>query len=124
MREKAKRLPPTSLVKQCIIGAVQWENSDEPTVVIEIEINAIVLRDNRSEREVLLVLFGRAVRKYNSAAPWTVTANMAGSAVSTTVKHAGTRSLRLAALGAGATQGDSVWQAFTVTVVRRRGRKG
>ncbi len=48
--------------------------------------------------------------------PWTTTANTAGSAVTTAFKHAGARSLRLATVQAGSTQGDSVWQPFTVTV--------
>ncbi len=45
--------------------------------------------------------------------PWTVSANHAGSALSTVVKHSGNSSLHLVATSAGSTQASSVWQTIT-----------
>ena len=49
-------------------------------------------------------------------APWNVTANMAGSSVSTAIRHGGTSSLHLVAAAAGTTQTDSIWQNFVPNV--------
>ena len=47
--------------------------------------------------------------------PWNVTLNMANSAVSTTIKHAGARSMRMVATAAGTTSTDSIWQSVAVS---------
>ncbi len=47
--------------------------------------------------------------------PWNVSDNMAGSAVSMSVRHSGVRSLHLVAAAAGTTQTDSIWQSFSAT---------
>lgn len=45
--------------------------------------------------------------------PWNVTVNVAGSSVSSTYAHSGSRSLHLVAAAGGSTQNDSLWQAIT-----------
>lgn len=44
--------------------------------------------------------------------PWNLTANTAGSSISSATKRSGTGSLRLACNAAGSSQGDSIWQDF------------
>lgn len=41
---------------------------------------------------------------------WNVSANLAGSEMSTTIKHGGSRSLKLVSTGAGSSQTSSIWQ--------------
>jgi hypothetical protein len=48
--------------------------------------------------------------------PWTVSANHANSAISTTIKHSGNASLHLVATSPGTTQGSSVWQTMTAAL--------
>jgi hypothetical protein len=45
--------------------------------------------------------------------PWTVSANLSGSALSTSTKHSGTASLHLVASSGGSTQGTSIWQTIS-----------
>ncbi len=45
--------------------------------------------------------------------PWTVSANLSGSAISTAVKHAGNASLHLVATSAGTTKASSIWQTVS-----------
>lgn len=42
--------------------------------------------------------------------PWTVSANLSGSAVSSAVKHSGSGSLHIASTSAGSSLGSSIWQ--------------
>ncbi|MGZ5545716.1 MAG: lamin tail domain-containing protein, partial [Limisphaerales bacterium] len=42
--------------------------------------------------------------------PWTLSPNVSGSTISTSVKHSGNASLHLVATSAGTTQGSSMWQ--------------
>ena len=43
--------------------------------------------------------------------PWTISPNLANSALSTTIRHSGNASLHLVASSAGTTQGSSIWQS-------------
>ena len=45
--------------------------------------------------------------------PWTVSANLTGSALSTTVKHSGNASLHLVSTSAGTTQSSAIWQTIS-----------
>ena len=45
--------------------------------------------------------------------PWTVSANMSGSSISTAVKHSGNASLHLVASSGGTTKGSSIWQTVS-----------
>jgi hypothetical protein len=45
--------------------------------------------------------------------PWTVSANLAGSVLTTEEQHSGNQSLHLVASAAGSTQGSSIWQTVT-----------
>src|SRR5438876_7717860 len=42
--------------------------------------------------------------------PWTVSANLSGSTLSTSIKHSGNASLHLVSTAAGSSQGTSIWQ--------------
>jgi hypothetical protein len=42
--------------------------------------------------------------------PWTVSTNLTGSVLSTTIKHSGNASLHLISTSAGTTQGSAIWQ--------------
>src|SRR5207247_1756837 len=42
--------------------------------------------------------------------PWTVSANLTGSAASSAVKHSGNNSLHVVSSAAGTTLGSSIWQ--------------
>ncbi len=42
--------------------------------------------------------------------PWTVSANLSGSALSTTIKHSGNASLHVVSTSAGTTQSSAIWQ--------------
>jgi len=44
--------------------------------------------------------------------PWTVSANLAGSALDGSAKHSGSASLRVVASSGGSTQGSSIWQVM------------
>lgn len=41
---------------------------------------------------------------------WNISANLAGSGVSTVIKHGGARSLKMVSAGAGSSQASSIWQ--------------
>jgi hypothetical protein len=43
--------------------------------------------------------------------PWTVSANLSGSALSSTVKHSGNAALHVVASSGGTTQGSAIWQS-------------
>ncbi len=45
--------------------------------------------------------------------PWTVSANLSGSAVSTAVKHSGNASLHVVASAGGTTQSSAIWQTIS-----------
>jgi len=45
--------------------------------------------------------------------PWTASANMSGSGISTAVKHSGNASLHLVASSGGTTKGSSIWQTVS-----------
>ncbi len=45
--------------------------------------------------------------------PWTVSANLTGSVLSTTVKHSGNASLHLISTSGGTTQGSAIWQTVS-----------
>ena len=45
--------------------------------------------------------------------PWTVSANLAGSALSTTIKHSGNASLHMISTSAGTTQSSAIWQTIS-----------
>jgi CotH kinase protein/Lamin Tail Domain len=45
--------------------------------------------------------------------PWTVSANLTGSVLSTMVKHSGNASLHLISTSAGTTQGSAIWQTVS-----------
>jgi hypothetical protein len=45
--------------------------------------------------------------------PWTVSANLSGSALSGSTKHSGAASLHVVASSGGTTQASAIWQAFT-----------
>jgi len=55
--------------------------------------------------------------------PWVVTANVAGSSISSTYAHSGNQSLRLVSNTGGSTQGDSLWQAMTNLTVPFSGNR-
>lgn len=48
-----------------------------------------------------------------SLTPWTVSANLASSALSTTIRHSGSASLRLVSTSGGSSQGSSIWQTIS-----------
>jgi hypothetical protein len=45
--------------------------------------------------------------------PWTVSANLAGSVLSTSIKHSGNASLHLISTSAGTTQSSAIWQIIS-----------
>ena len=45
--------------------------------------------------------------------PWTVSANLAGSALSTTIKHSGNACLHVISTSAGTTQSSAIWQTVS-----------
>jgi CotH kinase protein/Lamin Tail Domain/Carbohydrate binding domain len=45
--------------------------------------------------------------------PWTVSANLSGSVISTTTKHSGNASLHVVASSGGTTQGSAIWQTVS-----------
>jgi hypothetical protein len=45
--------------------------------------------------------------------PWTVSANLSGSAPDSSVKHSGTKSLHLVASSGGSTQSSALWQTLS-----------
>ncbi len=45
--------------------------------------------------------------------PWTVSANLSGSVLSTVVKHSGNASLHLVSTAAGSTQSSAIWQTIS-----------
>ena len=45
--------------------------------------------------------------------PWTVSANLSGSALSTQIKHSGNDSLHVVSTSGGTTQGSSIWQTIS-----------
>jgi regulation of enolase protein 1 (concanavalin A-like superfamily) len=45
--------------------------------------------------------------------PWTVSANLSGSAISTTTKHSGNASLHVVASSGGSTQSSAIWQTIS-----------
>ncbi len=45
--------------------------------------------------------------------PWTVSANLSGSALNSTVQHAGNSSLHLVSSAAGSTQSSAIWQTMS-----------
>jgi hypothetical protein len=45
--------------------------------------------------------------------PWTVSANLAGSVLSTSIKHSGNASLHLISTSAGSSQGSAIWQIIS-----------
>jgi len=48
--------------------------------------------------------------------PWTVSANLANSTLSTEIKHSGNASLHLISTSAGTSQGSSIWRTFSPTL--------
>ena len=49
--------------------------------------------------------------------PWTVSANLSGSALSTQIKHSGSDSLHVVSTSGGTTQGSSIWQTVSPALV-------
>jgi hypothetical protein len=49
--------------------------------------------------------------------PWTVSANLAGSAITAAIRHSGSRSLRLVSTAAGTTRDSSIWQTISPALV-------
>jgi hypothetical protein len=45
--------------------------------------------------------------------PWTISANLANSALSTVIKHSGNSGLHVVSSSAGSTQGSSIWQVMS-----------
>ena len=52
-----------------------------------------------------------------TVAPWDVSPNLAGSGLTTAVKHSGSRSLRIVSSEGGSAQGNSIWQTIAPTLV-------
>jgi hypothetical protein len=48
--------------------------------------------------------------------PWTVSANLSGSALSTTIKHSGNNSLHVVASSGGTTESSAIWQLISPVV--------
>ncbi len=49
--------------------------------------------------------------------PWTVSANLSGSVLSSTVKHSGNAGLHMMATGGGSSQSSSIWQTISPALV-------
>jgi len=54
-----------------------------------------------------------------SLSPWTVSPNLAGSSISTSVAHSGSRSLHIVSAAAGTTQTSAIWQNVSAAALNQ-----